>query len=130
MIKKFLLLLLSVVYLASSSGATLYIHQCMDKIVAWKVNVESENPCMNCGKHNEVPKDCCTDYVKIVKSTLVQNLPGDTYHKIEILPVTLPKAIFTNFNPLSLNVKHNSAERFIFPRSHLNYCAVLCTFLI
>lgn len=50
--KKFLLTILALVYLASSIGATVYRHYCMDKLVSWGVvgqEKEMQRDCSYCG---------------------------------------------------------------------------------
>ena len=130
MMKKFFLLILTFVYLASSTGATIYIHQCMGKTIGWDVNIESGNSCSNCGMHKNLPKDCCNDHVKIFKTTLDQNLPVITHSDLTIGNAILPKIVYPDFKPAFKNVKNSSSQYFTFARSKINYCALYCTFLI
>jgi len=130
MMKKFFLLILTFAYLASSTGATVYIHQCMGKIIAWDLNINSENCCANCGNNKDVPKKCCNDQVKVLKTNLDQNLPVNSPSKIILANAILPKIVYPDFHRDFQNVKHNSSEFSLFPRSSINYCALYCTFLI
>lgn len=128
--KKFLLLILAFAYLATSSGATIYIHQCMGKTIGWDLDVESNQSCDSCGMHKDAPKDCCRDHVKVLKTGLDQNLPTNYFSKIVLSYALLPKTIPADFHFGFQNVKHDSFERFIFPRNKINYCILYCTFLI
>ena len=75
--KKILVTILSLVYLTSSTGATLHLHYCMDKLVAWSFGGEKANKksCPYCGmaktgedKHNAKQSNgCCKDEHKQVK---------------------------------------------------------------
>jgi hypothetical protein len=128
--KKFLLLFLSFAYLASSAGATIYVHQCMGKTTGWELNIESSQSCFACGVHKDTPKDCCRDQVTVLKSNLDQRLPVNSFDKIFLSGVFLSKVAHSDFQTAFQNVKHDSFERFIFPRSKIDYCILHCTFLI
>src|SRR5882724_8707940 len=75
--KKFLVTILALVYLTSSVGATLHLHYCMDKLVAWGLGHEKSDKksCPNCrmsqsttDKHCvKESKGCCKDTQKQVK---------------------------------------------------------------
>jgi len=128
--KKFLLLILTFAYLATSSGATVYIHQCMGKTIGWDLDLESNASCTGCGMHKNTPKDCCKDQVKVLKTNLDQNLPDNLFSKILLPVAVLPKVYTTDFKQHVQTVNHDSFERFLFPRSKINYCVLYCTFLI
>ena len=130
MMKKFFLLILTFAYLASSTGATIYIHQCMGKTIAWDLNINSKNSCGGCGINKNIPKKCCNDQVKVLKTDLDQNLPANYFSKIVLSYALLPKTIPADFHFGFQNVKHDSFDRFIFPRNKINYCILYCTFLI
>lgn len=128
--KKFLLLLLAFAYIATSSGATIYIHQCMGKTTGWDLDIESNQSCDSCGMHKDAPKNCCRDQVKVLKTGFDQNLPANYFSKIVLNYILLPKAITADFQSGFPNIKHDSFERFIFPRNKINYSILYCTFLI
>lgn len=75
--KKFLVAILALVYLTTSVGATVHMHYCMDKLVAWGLGHEKsgKKSCPSCGmektttdKHcDKESKGCCKDEQKIVK---------------------------------------------------------------
>ena len=75
--KKFVTATLAVFYMSASTGATLHLHFCMDKLVAWGFGKEKANKdsCPYCGmvktsadKHcGKQSKDCCKDEQKQVK---------------------------------------------------------------
>ena len=75
--KKFLVTILALVYLSSTIGATINMHYCMDKLVAWGLGdgktkskacpycgMAKTNEDKHCGKES---KGCCKDEQKIVK---------------------------------------------------------------
>lgn len=75
--KKFLVTILAFIYLITTVGATVHLHYCMDKLVAWCFVNEGSNKkvCPYCGmtksatdKHCEKENQgCCKDEQKIVK---------------------------------------------------------------
>jgi hypothetical protein len=75
--KKFLVLILALTYLTTSIGATVHLHYCMDKLVAWGIghSKTKANACTYCGMANpntdkhcgKQSKGCCHDEQKQVK---------------------------------------------------------------
>ncbi len=80
--KKFLAIILALLYLSVSSGATIHLHYCMGKLVNWGLWHKSSDKCDNCGMTKEkqkTSKGCCKDELtqikieKDQKASLVQN---------------------------------------------------------
>jgi hypothetical protein len=67
--KKLIVAILAVLYLGTSSGATLHLHYCMGKLVGMDLWSRSDNTCGKCGmkKSAKAGKDCCKDEHKIIK---------------------------------------------------------------
>lgn len=65
--KKFLVTILSLVYLTVSSGATVHMHYCMGKLVSWNLSPKSNGKCGACGMQKAGHKGCCHDIQKQVK---------------------------------------------------------------
>jgi hypothetical protein len=68
--KKLLVAILSFLYISTSSGATLQMHYCMDKLVDWSIGHNDEkNTCNNCGmeKDGKGKNGCCKDEQKQLK---------------------------------------------------------------
>jgi hypothetical protein len=129
--KKFLLFILTLAYVASSSGAIIYIHQCMGKRIAWDIIENEGNSCTKCGTHKNAPNDCCKDHVKVLKIHNDQNLPNAWLSKI-ILHDAFPVDYFS-FSSFALITNENkTAESYTPPHrsSKINYCILYCTFLI
>ena len=68
--KKFLVVILSILYMATASGATIHIHYCMDKLVEIGLGSKDGERCAGCGmeKHSKVSNACCKDVYKQVKT--------------------------------------------------------------
>jgi hypothetical protein len=73
--KKFFAVIVAIVYLSSTVGATVHLHYCMDKLVNWSLNDEG-NTCKNCGMEKD--GGCCKDEQKFFKNNLDQSLIGTT----------------------------------------------------
>lgn len=67
--KKFLVTILSILYMASAMGATVHIHYCMGKIMSASFRHTDEGICGKCGmKKSEQKKGCCKDEQKTFKT--------------------------------------------------------------
>jgi len=72
--KKFFAVILTIIYLSSSVGATVHLHYCMDRLVSWSLNDEG-NTCKNCGMEKD--GGCCKDEQKFFKNNLDQSVIGE-----------------------------------------------------
>ena len=70
MVKKLLLSLVALIYLANVSGASLRLHYCMGKLVRIGVMADGKKECSHCGmdKAGSASKHCCKDEQKKVSS--------------------------------------------------------------
>ncbi|HSB92000.1 MAG TPA: hypothetical protein VLC28_02730 [Flavitalea sp.] len=68
--KKLLLSIFALIYLANVSGATLRLHYCMGKLVRIGVTADAQQQCGHCGmkKTESAKKHCCKDEEKKVSS--------------------------------------------------------------
>lgn len=67
--KKFILSILAVVYITTSSGAVVHLHYCMDKLISWGLwDSKAGDKCDKCGM-SKSKKSCCKDKSKFVKIT-------------------------------------------------------------
>ncbi|MFI5187772.1 MAG: hypothetical protein ACHQF0_13660 [Chitinophagales bacterium] len=69
--KKFLIAILAILYLASTVGATIHFHYCMGKLYDWELVNAKNNPCTNCEmakeRHHQKHK-CCNDEYRTFKN--------------------------------------------------------------
>lgn len=66
--KRFLATLLAVLYFASTTGATVHLHYCMDKLVEQEMLHSNPNACSSCGmEKKQQNQGCCKDEVKQLK---------------------------------------------------------------
>ena len=128
--KKFFLLILTFAYLATSSGATVYIHQCMGKTIEWDLRGDNKNECTKCGMHKNSANDCCQDHVKIIKIHNDQNVPNGFFSKIFFSPAH-PAPVYSFFQArLFTNEKIFIESRTLTRSSKSDYCILYCTFLV
>lgn len=90
--KKMLVFILAVFYLASVVGATIHLHYCMDKLVNWSLLNGDGDKCDKCGMEKD--GGCCKDEQKFVKNSVDQKVTGSSFEVIKILPATSPVAVF------------------------------------
>jgi hypothetical protein len=75
--KKFLVFILALLYIGSSTGATIHMHYCMGKLVNMGLNSESTKKCPKCPskeKSSSCSKECCKDVHKTFKLEKDQKL--------------------------------------------------------
>ena len=67
--KRLLVTILAILYLGTSTGATIHMHYCMGKLVDMKLWHSGRDKCGNCGmkKSKACAKKCCKDEHKLVK---------------------------------------------------------------
>ena len=129
--KKIFLLILSFLYLATSSGATVYIHQCMGKTIAWELLENEGSACAKCGMHKNAPTDCCKDHVKVLKVQSDQNVPNAYHAKVNLESALLPAYINFSSPVLVGSARQAAAYHTPPPRSSkISYCILYCNFLI
>lgn len=82
--KKCVVFILAVLYIGSSTGATIHLHYCMGKLVNMSLSKDQAKKCPNCPgeeKNGSCSKDCCKDLHKTVKLEKDQK-PADTNVKL------------------------------------------------
>lgn len=105
--KKFLVTILALVYLTASVGATVNMHYCMDKLVAWGLGQEKpgKKSCPYCGmaktsqdKHcGKESKGCCKDEQKIVKLENDQKI-SDASFQFSQVPFESISPVFSDYS--------------------------------
>ncbi len=90
--KKFLVTILALVYISTSTGVTLHMHYCMDKLADWGIGHNNSKSCSKCGmeKSNEKDNGCCKDEYKFIKNTTDQKTAETGFQFIQLIAVALP----------------------------------------
>lgn len=67
--KKVFTVILALLYLATTSGATVHLHYCMGKLVDKNLWNQENDSCSKCGmeKSSDSGNDCCKDEQQLVK---------------------------------------------------------------
>jgi hypothetical protein len=93
--KKILVSILAVFYLASSVGATVHLHYCMDKLVNWSLLKDDGDKCDKCGMEKD--GGCCKDEDKFVKNNIDQKVAESSIQLMQMAAVATPAAfIYTS----------------------------------
>lgn len=87
--KKFLVTILALVYISTSTGAVLHMHYCMGKMVDWGLIHNDSKECSKCGMGEE-NNGCCKDEHKFVKNDTDQKTLKAGFQLIQLLAVALP----------------------------------------
>ena len=87
--KKILVSILAVFYLASTVGATVHLHYCMDKFINWSL-LKGGDKCNKCGMEKD--GGCCKDENKFVKNNIDQKVAESSFQLIQMTAVASPAA--------------------------------------
>lgn len=84
--KKIAVTILSVLYVVTSSGATINFHYCMGKFIGWDLSAPANNTCRNCGMAKNENKGCCNDAQQTLQlkkdqvATVINLIPQTSFH--------------------------------------------------
>lgn len=92
--KKFITAILAVLYLATSSGATIHMHYCMGKLADWGLSDSKLKTCPKCGMEKTEKSDngCCKDEQKFLKDDSAQKLTESNLQMLQLFSVAIPAA--------------------------------------
>ena len=111
--KKFVVTILLVLYVAASSGASISFHYCMDKFISWSLSLPVNNECSNCGMKKEKQQDCCHDKTETFQvkkhhhATQINSVPGNSIHYLNKCYLTLTSIIITSVNKNDFRIAHS-----------------------
>ena len=79
--KKFIAAILAVLYLGTSSGATIHMHYCMGKLADCGLGDKQSKTCGKCGMEKSDKKDngCCKDEQKYLKNSSDQKITESNF---------------------------------------------------
>ena len=127
--KKVLLFILTLAYIASTSGATICIQQCMGKTIGWSFTQKTPEQCTKCGMHKNASNDCCQGHIKVLKVHNDQTLPEVYLNKISLPVAFLPRDSYRqnrlNFSPENFKYIHENR-----PPPNNDYSILYCTFRV
>ena len=89
--KKIILSLVILIYLAVSSGVVVNFHYCMNKLASTEFFGSEKKNCDKCGMHIDESHGCCRDEVKIVKMENDQKVTADFSFELPSLAALVVK---------------------------------------
>ena len=99
--KKILVSILAVFYLASSVGVIVHLHYCMDKLINLSLSKGEGDKCDKCGMEKD--GRCCKDENKFVKNNIDQKVTESAIQLIQMAAVAMPNAfIYTCDHSISI----------------------------
>ena len=131
--KKILAVILSIVYMSTSTGANIHMHYCMGKLADWGLGHNNSKTCGECGMEKSEEKDngCCKDEHKFVKNDNDQKTAESFVTNFALQVIDIPVECFTSSEILVSSVTEKHPVSHAPPRS--SGVAVYirnCTFLI
>ncbi|MEO7316708.1 MAG: hypothetical protein ABIW47_16070 [Ginsengibacter sp.] len=129
--KKLIFLIATMAYMFSTTGATVYIHHCMGKVIDWDFTKNDIQSCGTCSMEKDTGNDCCKDEVKVFKIDNVAKHPEASNNQLSfkdiILPVTYFALIHQYFSPTK---KEFFPENIVLNEIVPDLCILHCTYLI
>ena len=118
--KKIIATIFLVTYFVASSGATIQLHYCMDKLVGWNLASKEKSKCSKCGMEKKGHRGCCHDESRFIKlnkvheasfcyfelSKLQPQIEKNINGSVEFLYILNPRVTYpiTNAPPLQAQV--------------------------
>jgi hypothetical protein len=109
--KKVLVSILAIIYLATSIGATVHLHYCMGRLISWGLADRSEKSCVLCGMQKMGPsgecvvgmKNCCHEESRQIKNDKDQKTGQEVFQVMKVVPLVadLPQWFWTDAIVLS-----------------------------
>jgi hypothetical protein len=90
--KKLLTVILAIVYMSTSIGATFHMHYCMGELADWGWGHNTSKTCNSCGmtKSDEKYAGCCEDKYQFLKSDTDQRNSEKIFHPAQSIAVASP----------------------------------------
>ncbi len=94
--KKFLAVILTIVYMGTSTGANIHMHYCSGKLADWGLGHNNSKTCGECGmdKSDEKDNGCCKDVNKFVKNDTDQKNVEAGFLMMQLASIALPVSFF------------------------------------
>ncbi|MES2648127.1 MAG: hypothetical protein V4717_14715 [Bacteroidota bacterium] len=111
--KRLITIILAILYMGTSIGATMHMHYCMGKLAAWSFSFNKSDACPKCGMEKAVTKakGCCSDEQKTFKASTDQKVANLSFQAIYSIAAAIPSDFvdapanrvisITEANPLS-----------------------------
>ncbi len=87
--KKIIVAILAILYISSSTGATLHFHYCMGAHAGWGFGHNDAKICSKCGME-EKDNGCCKNEHRFIKNNTDQKITESTFQLMQLIAVALP----------------------------------------
>ncbi len=89
--KKFITAILAILYISTSTGASVYMHYCMGKVSDWGIVQNDSKTCSKCGmeKTETDNNGCCKDEHKFYKDDSPQKITENNLQYFQLLSEAL-----------------------------------------
>ncbi len=128
--KKFFATILTIVYFTASSGATINLHYCMDKLMSWDLSEKNESQCSNCGMDKTERKGCCKDIHKVIKIDKDQKVAESNFQFHSCSDVLASPHFILPYIGYFSKIVNRHAAAHAPPRSGLPVYILICNFRI
>ncbi|WP_346320910.1 hypothetical protein [Chitinophaga sp. YIM B06452] len=90
--KRFLILILALLYMSTSTGATFHLHYCMGELVDVKFWQHEARECSKCGsgENSACAKKCCKDIHQTVKLEKDQKISENIFQHMQLAAIAVP----------------------------------------
>ena len=92
--KKITVAIFAIFYLAVSSGFTVHLHYCMNKLAGWNLIHLDKDKCGVCGMHKSKASGCCKDEHKFFKNNTDQKTAETAVQPMQVLTSAVPVSFF------------------------------------
>ncbi|WP_089909395.1 HYC_CC_PP family protein [Chitinophaga rupis] len=97
--KRFIAVILTILYMSTAMGATVQLHYCMGKLVAWELGSSKKDHCKGCGMElpakNTSKKKCCQDEYKEIKLKKDYHNPATAGAMVPLALEATPVTMYT-----------------------------------
>lgn len=92
--KKFIITILAIAYLGTSTGAMVSIHFCRGKLANWTFGNDGSKTCGKCGMEKKSKAACCQYEHRFIKSTSDQKITESAFSQFHLAATALPVPCF------------------------------------
>ncbi|MBC7552502.1 MAG: hypothetical protein H7257_00835 [Taibaiella sp.] len=109
--KQILVLLIAMLYLATTVGASVEIHYCMGKSAGANFVHKDDGKCRRCGMKNDEKKGCCKDEHHVFKTSDHTQFKADFHVNPVEINALVPAKHYTNYRVFLKTAKSNITAR-------------------
>jgi hypothetical protein len=104
--KKIIIAIVAFFYLVISSGFTVHMHYCMNKLAGWGLFHSDKDKCGICGMHKGDTKGCCKDEHKAVRFINDQKVTDNSFVNTPPLAQALHIYIVSGYSIIDLQPEY------------------------